>query len=214
VELLIIWGYGEQVHCLSVNYRLDRDSYAGCSLSDMYARYNELESAMKVSSRIEAPDLVAWNSLMNAYPVEGPLSEAMILFSEIRISGLRPDDVTVKGLLCACLGSDALQHGRTIHSLVKLGLNGNISVCNSLLSMYARCLDFPSAMDVFNETNDRDIVTWNGILTVCVEHRYLEEVFKLVSRFHRSVSSVRTISLNNVPRALAAWIRIHRYIIF
>jgi hypothetical protein len=68
----------------------------------------------------------------------------MILFSEMRVSGLRTDDVTIKGLLCACLGSDALHHGRTIHSLVKLGMDGYISICNSLLSMYARCLDFPS----------------------------------------------------------------------
>jgi hypothetical protein len=68
------------------------------------------------------------------------------------VSGLRPDDVTDKGLLYACLGSDALHHGRTIHSLAKLGMDGDVSVCHSLLSMYARCLDLPFAMDVFNET--------------------------------------------------------------
>jgi hypothetical protein len=37
----------------------------------MYAWYNELESASKVFGRIEVPDLVAWNSLINAYFVEG-----------------------------------------------------------------------------------------------------------------------------------------------
>jgi pentatricopeptide repeat protein len=197
-------GYGEQIHCVSVKYKLDRNSYAGCSLSDMYARCNKLDSARKVFYRIEAPDLVAWNSLINAYSAQGLLSEAMILFSEMRDSGLRPDNVNVKGLLCACLGSDALHHGRTIHSLlVKFGLDGDVSVCNSLLSMYARCLDLPSAMDVFNETNDRDIVTWNSILTACVQHRHLEEVFVLFSLLHKSLSSVDRISLNNVLSASA-----------
>jgi pentatricopeptide repeat protein len=197
-------GYGEQIHCLSVKYKLDHNSYAGCSLGDMYARCNKLDSARKVFYRIEAPDLVAWNSLINAYSAEGLLSEAVILFSEMRDSDLRPDNVNAKGLLCACLGSDALHHGRTIHSLlVKLGLDGDVSVCNSLLSMYARCLDLPSAMDVFNETNDRDIVTWNSILTACVQHQHLEEVFVLFSLLHRSVSSVDRISLNNVLSASA-----------
>ncbi|KAK3144233.1 hypothetical protein QOZ80_4AG0310360 [Eleusine coracana subsp. coracana] len=196
--------HGEQIHCLSVKYKLDRDSYAGCSLSDMYARCNKLDSARKVFYRIEVPDLIAWNSLINAYSAEGLLCEAMTLFSEMRGSGLRPDGITVKGLLCACLGSDAWHHGRAIHSfLVKFCLDGDVSVCNSLLSMYARCLDFPSAMDVFYETNDRDIVTWNCILTACVQNRHLEEVFKLFSLLHRSVSNVDRISLNNVLNASA-----------
>ncbi|TVU15187.1 hypothetical protein EJB05_38694, partial [Eragrostis curvula] len=196
--------YGEQIHGLSVKYRLDRNSYAGCSLSDMYARCNMLDSAKKVFYRIEAPDLVAWNSLINAYSAEGLLSEAMVLFSEMRNSGLRPDGITVRGLLCACVGSDALYQGRAIHSyLVKLGLDGDVSVCNSLLSMYARCLDFLSAMDVFHETNNRDVVTWNSILTACVQHRHLEEVFKLFIILHRSVSSLDRISLNNVLSASA-----------
>ncbi|CAN6249390.1 unnamed protein product [Urochloa humidicola] len=196
--------YGEQIHCLSVKYRLDRDSYAGCSLSDLYARCNKLDSARKVFYRIEAPDLVSWNSIINAYSAEGLLTESMVLFSEMRVSGLRPDGITVRGLLCACVGYDALCQGKAIHScLVKSGLDGDVTVCNSLLSMYARCSDFPSAMDVFHEMNDRDVVTWNSILTACVQHQHLEEAFKLFSVLHRSVSSLDRISLNNVLSASA-----------
>ncbi|XP_062184761.1 pentatricopeptide repeat-containing protein At3g53360, mitochondrial-like [Phragmites australis] len=196
--------HGEQIHCLSVKYRLDRNSYAGCSLSEMYARCNKLDCARKVFYRIEAPDLVSWNSLINAYSAEGLLSEAMVLFSEMRDSGLRPDGITIRCLLCACVGCDALHHGRAIHSyLVKMGLDGDVSVCNALLSMYARCMDFPSAMDVFRETNDCDVVTWNSILTACVQHQHLEEVFKLFSLLHRSVSSLDRISLNNILSASA-----------
>ncbi|KAJ1271899.1 hypothetical protein BS78_06G161100 [Paspalum vaginatum] len=196
--------FGEQIHGLSVKYRLDRNSHAGCSLSDMYARCNKLDSARKAFHRIEAPDLVCWNSLINAYSAEGLLSEAMALFSEMRESGLRPDGITVRGLLCACIGCDALHQGRAIHLyLVKIGLSRDVTVCNSLLSMYSRCLDFPSAMDVFHETNDRDVVTWNSILTACVQHQHLEDVFKLFSLLHRSMSRLDRISLNNVLSASA-----------
>jgi pentatricopeptide repeat protein len=114
--------YGEQIHSLSVKYRLDRNSYAGCSLSDMYARCKKLESARRVFYGIDAPDFVCWNSIINACSVQGLLNDAMVLFSEMRDSGLRPDGITVRGLLCACVGCDALNHGRLIHSyLVKFG---------------------------------------------------------------------------------------------
>jgi pentatricopeptide repeat protein len=43
----------------------------------------------------------------------------------------------------------------------------------------------------------------NIVLTACVQHRYLEEVFKLSSLLHRSVSSVDRIGLNNVLSASA-----------
>ncbi|KAF7017458.1 hypothetical protein CFC21_030900 [Triticum aestivum] len=196
--------YGEQIHSLSVKYRLDCNSYAGCSLSDMYARCKKLESARKVFYGIDAPDLVSWNSIINACSVEGLLSEAMVLFSDMRDSGLRPDGITVRGLLCACAGCDALQPGRLIHSyLFKVGLDGDVSVCNSLLSMYARCMDFSSAMDVFHETRDRDVVTWNSILTACVLHQHLEVVFELFNLLQRSVPSLDGISLNNVLSASA-----------
>ncbi|KAI5014138.1 hypothetical protein ZWY2020_055528 [Hordeum vulgare] len=196
--------YGEQIHSLSVKYSLDCNSYAGCSLSDMYARCKKLESARKVFYGIDAPDLVSWNSIINACSVEGLLSEAMVLFSDMRDSGLRPDGITIRGLLCACVGCDALQHGRLIHSyLLKLGLDGDITVCNSLLSMYARCMDFSSAMDVFHETKDRDVVTWNSILTACVQHQHLEVVFELFNLLQRSVRSLDGISLNNVLSASA-----------
>ncbi|KAL6903481.1 hypothetical protein ACP4OV_004294 [Aristida adscensionis] len=195
---------GEQIHGLSIKYRLDRNSYSGCSLSDMYARCNKLDSARTVFYRIEAPDLVAWNSLINAYSADGLLNESIVLFSEMRDSGLRPDGITVRALLCGCVGCGALYHGRTIHSfLMKLGLEGDVTVCNSLLSMYARCMDFPSAMDVFYQMNGHDIVTWNSILTACVQHQHLEEVFKLFSLLHRSALSLDRISLNNVLSASA-----------
>ncbi|KAK1684242.1 hypothetical protein QYE76_045090 [Lolium multiflorum] len=196
--------YGEQIHSLSVKYRLDRNSYAGCSLSDMYARCKKLESARRVFYGIDAPDLVCWNSIINACSVQGLLNDAMVLYSEMRDSGLRPDGVTVRGLLCACVGCDALNHGRLIHSyLVKFGLDGQVSVRNSLLSMYARCMDFSSAMDVFNETREPDVVTWNSILTACVQHQHLELVFKLFNLLQRSVPSLDRISLNSVLSASA-----------
>ncbi|XP_051218294.1 pentatricopeptide repeat-containing protein At3g53360, mitochondrial [Lolium perenne] len=196
--------YGEQIQSLSVKYRLDRNSYAGCSLSDMYARCKKLESARRVFYGIDAPDLVCWNSIINACSVQGLLNDAMVLFSELRDSGLRPDGITVRGLLCACVGCDALNHGRLIHSyLVKFGLDGEVSVHNSLLSMYARCMDFSSAMDVFNETREPDVVTWNSILTACVQHQHLEVVFKLFNLLQRSVPSLDRISLNSVLSASA-----------
>ncbi|KAM0827762.1 hypothetical protein ACQ4PT_067982 [Festuca glaucescens] len=176
----------------------------GCSLSDMYARCKQLESARRVFYGIDAPDLVCWNSIINACSVEHLLNDAMVLFSEMRDSSLRPDGITVRGLLCACVGCDALNHGILIHSyLVKFGLDGEVSVRNSLLSMYARCMDLSSAMDVFNETREPDVVTWNNILTACVQNQHLEVVIKLFNLLQRSVLSLDRISLNSVLSASA-----------
>jgi pentatricopeptide repeat protein len=64
-------------------------------------------------------------------------------------------------------------------------------------------MDFSSAMDVFNETREPDVVTWNSILTACVQHQHLEVVFKLFNLLQRSVPSLDRISLNSVLSASA-----------
>nr|CAD1837142.1 unnamed protein product [Ananas comosus var. bracteatus] len=131
--------FGQQLHGLCFKLRLDTEAFAGCSLSDMYARCRNLYSAKKAFYQIDMPDLVSWNSIIGAYSNAGLVDEAIVLFLEMRWLGLKPDDITVRCLLCACSDYSSLYQGQLVHSyLLKVGLDADVSVCNALLSMYTR----------------------------------------------------------------------------
>ncbi|CAI9264302.1 unnamed protein product [Lactuca saligna] len=173
--------YGKQIHAMSIKHMLQKDTFVGCSLSDMYARFGFLNSAETAFCQIENPDVVSWNTIIAGFAYSGYVNEAVFYFSKMRNMGFKPDDITLRSLLCAFTTPSTLHQGKQLHSYVtKTGLDIHISVCNTLLSMYAKCSDLVNAFQIFNDLeNNKDLVSWNTILTICIQNKQSEKVFKL-----------------------------------
>lgn len=61
---------------------------------------------------------------------------------------------------------DSVTTGKQIHSsVVKRGFRANLPVMNSLLDMYCRCGCLPEAKRHFHEMEDRDLITWNTLIS-------------------------------------------------
>ncbi|KAK3038406.1 hypothetical protein RJ639_030572 [Escallonia herrerae] len=173
--------YGRQIHGMSLKFGLGRDTVTGCSLSDMYAKCGFLGSAKTAFFQIDQPDLVSWNAIIAGFAYAGDVNVAMSIFRQMRHLELTPDDITIRSSLCACIAPDTLFHGKQLHSyIIKMAFDFDVLVCNTLLSMYGRCLDLFDAFRVFNDIRYyADLVSWNAILTVCMQHNLAGEVFTL-----------------------------------
>ncbi|KAF9609759.1 hypothetical protein IFM89_018207 [Coptis chinensis] len=57
--------------------------------------------------------------------------------------------------------------GKQVHAYaLKMGLDVDVTVCNTLITMYTNCLDLSAAFNIFDEmTSNLDSVSWNAILT-------------------------------------------------
>lgn len=173
--------YGRQIHGLCVKFGLGGDNFAGCSLCDMYARCGFLGSARKIFDQIERPDLASWNAIIAGVANGGDANEAISFFSQMRQLGLFPNNVTLRSLLCSCASPLTLHQGMLIHSyIIKVGFGFNVPVCNALVTMYTKCSNFCNAYNVFEQMiNHADSVSWNLILTACLQHNQSGEVFRL-----------------------------------
>ncbi|CAH9099074.1 unnamed protein product [Cuscuta epithymum] len=173
--------YGKQAHGICIKFGLEKDTYAGCSLADMYARCGLLQSAETAFYHIDRPDLVSWNAIINGFSSNGDSNKALILFSQMRHVELAPDDLTMRSLLCSFNCPFTWFQGKQVHCfIIKMGFDSNIPVCNTLISMYSNCSDLPSACRAFNEIqHNADLVSWNAILTVHIQHNEVAEVFSL-----------------------------------
>ncbi|MQM16910.1 hypothetical protein Taro_049872 [Colocasia esculenta] len=190
-------GCGEELHGLCLKFGWAGDSCAGCSLTDMYAKCGKLDSARKAFYQIDSPDSIAWNSIISAFAYEGDPNEAMFFFSEMRDSGAKPDDLTVRCLLCAFKTPLSFVQGQVVHSyIVKIGFCTNLEVCNTLLAMYTKCSDISLVFDLFKEMNSKDFISWNTILTACLQHNQLEEVFRLLKPLNEYGCKLDQITLN------------------
>ncbi|KAI8010577.1 Pentatricopeptide repeat-containing protein [Camellia lanceoleosa] len=102
---------GRQTHGMITKFGLGRDTFAVCSLSDMYAKCGLLHFAKTAFYHIERPDLVSWNAIIAGFAYGGDVDEAMLFFSQMRHLALTPDDITVRSLLCACTSLVTLNQG-------------------------------------------------------------------------------------------------------
>ncbi|KAL3841214.1 hypothetical protein ACJIZ3_025805 [Penstemon smallii] len=174
-------GYGKQMHAVSIKYGLEGDAFSGCSLTDMYAKCGLLCSAKTAFDLIQSPDIVSWNALISGFAYSGDFNGAMSIFSQMRHLDFRPDDISVRSLLCAFVNPLGLSQGKQVHSyIIKTRLDLDIPVCNTLLTTYANCSSYMDAYKLFNENRvNADLVSWNAIITMCVNYQQVEEVFLL-----------------------------------
>lgn len=194
--------YGSQIHGLCIKLELTGNAIAGCSLCDMYARCGFLDSARRVFNQIERPDTASWNVIIAGLANNGYADEAVSIFSQMRNSGFIPDAISLRSLLCAQTKPMALCQGMQIHSfIIKCGFLADLSVCNSLLTMYTFCSDLYCCFNLFEDfRNKADSVSWNAILTACLQHEQPVEMLRLFKLMLVSECEPDHITMGNLLR--------------
>ncbi|PKA65502.1 Pentatricopeptide repeat-containing protein [Apostasia shenzhenica] len=197
--------YGKQLHSLCIKFGHGKDAFAGCSLSEMYAQCGRLDFTKMTFYHVEFPDIVSWNSVIGAFSRGGLLDESLRFFSKMRLSGLNPDNITIRWLLSACTSPQYLFQGQTLHSYtLKMTFARNTAICNSLLNMYAKCSDLNTVSYLFEDMeSNQDTVSWNTVLTACLQHQQPEEVFQLSRQMQSLEIEFDHITLNSVLSASA-----------
>ncbi|XP_048225890.1 pentatricopeptide repeat-containing protein At3g03580 [Ricinus communis] len=185
-----------QNHVLEIGFGFDL--YIGNALVDMYARFGDLVKARNVFEEMTQRDIVSWNSLISGYSANGYWEEALEIYYELRIAGLKPDNFTLSSVLPACGGLLAVKEGEVIHGLVeKLGMNIDVIMSNGLLSMYFKFGRLMDAQRVFNKMVVKDYVSWNTLICGYCQMELFEESIQLfremVKRFRPDLLTITSV---------------------
>lgn len=94
----------------------------------------------------------------------------------MRGKGISPNEHTIPFVLKSCARVFALELGRGLHGeAYKLGLYGNVYVGNALISLYGSCKKIRDSRRVFDEMPLRTVVSWNAIMTACIENSWMHD---------------------------------------
>ncbi|KAK7331406.1 hypothetical protein VNO77_25630 [Canavalia gladiata] len=171
---------GEAIHSVTIRNGFESLVFVQNSLLHIYAACGDTESAYQMFELMNERDLVAWNSVINGFALNGRPNEALTLFREMSVEGVEPDGFTVVSLLSACAELGALELGRRVHVYVlKVGLRENSHVTNSLLDFYAKCGSIREAQQVFNEMNERNAISWTSLIVGLAVNGFGEEALEL-----------------------------------
>ncbi|KAL7181201.1 hypothetical protein ACSBR1_040136 [Camellia fascicularis] len=157
---------GTKVHGFSVVSGFDLDVFLGSSLVDMYAKCGQLEDARKVFDRIPNRNIVCWTSMIAGYVQSDLYKDAIDLFREMQVVGVRVDSPTIACVISACGHLGALHQGRWVHGYCERNhIEMNLPVKNALIDMYSKCGDIEKAVEIFHGITEKDVFSWTAMIS-------------------------------------------------
>lgn len=156
---------GKNIHSLVIKSGFEGYTLLSNALIDMYAKLNGLDSAFKMFDLLVEKDVISWTSLITGCAHNGFHEAALKLFSEMRRGGIDSDHIVTSTVLSSCAELALLDLGQQAHAnSIKSGLDGSLSVDNSLASFYARCGCLQEAIKVFNSMRTRNVISWTALI--------------------------------------------------
>lgn len=152
-----------------------------------YTKAGELRLASKMFMNVPVKDDVSWSTMIVGFAHNGNFNNAFTFFRELRREGMRPNEVSLTGVLSACAQAGAFEFGRIVHAFVeKSGFLQIISVNNALIDTYSKCGNLYMARLVFDKMLKRSAVSWTAMIAGLAMHGYGEEAIRLFSEMEES----------------------------
>ncbi|OEL30451.1 Pentatricopeptide repeat-containing protein [Dichanthelium oligosanthes] len=154
------------------------------TLISSYARSGDLDVAMELLEQMEesgvAPDVVTWTSLVSGLVHSDRGDEALQCFIRMRLAGVEPNGMTIASAISACASLRLLSQGMELHChAIKVGSVNNVLSGNSLVDMYAKCGEIVAAKRIFNEIPEKDIFSWNSMVSGYAQAGYCGKAYEL-----------------------------------
>ncbi|XP_027347598.1 pentatricopeptide repeat-containing protein At3g14730 [Abrus precatorius] len=164
----------KKIHGLLFKLGLELDVFVGSALVSTYLKFGFLVEAHEVFEELPARDVVLWNSMVNGYAQIGRFEEALGVFRRMGGKGVVPCRYAVTGVLSIFSVSGDFDNGRAVHGFAtKLGYDSSVVVSNALIDMYGKCKCVTDALNLFEAMNEKDIFSWNSIISAperCGDH--------------------------------------------
>lgn len=172
---LALLELGRQVHVHIVKF--DQDLILNNALLDMYCKCGSLEDANSVFSRMAVRDVISWSTMIAGLAQNGYSREALKLFESMKVSGPRPNYITILGVLFACSHAGLVEDGWYYFRSMKelFGIDPVREHYGCVIDLLGRAGKLHEAFQLIHEMEcEPDAVTWRTLLGACRVHRNVD----------------------------------------
>ncbi|KAJ6396732.1 hypothetical protein OIU77_021708 [Salix suchowensis] len=179
---LSLYKDGKKAHSFICSSGISIDSVLGSKLVFMYVTCGDLREGRLIFDKIRNEKVFLWNLMMNGYAKIGDFKESVYLFREMLDFGVEVNSHTVSCILKCFAALGSVKEGKWVHGfLLKLGFGSYNAVINSLIAFYLKIRRVDVARKLFDELSDRDVISWNSMISGYVANGFSEkgvELFK------------------------------------
>ncbi|KAI3769017.1 hypothetical protein L6452_00113 [Arctium lappa] len=190
---------GFQLHGLILKNGLLYNVYAGTALLNLYSAYGFQSSAHRLFEKMPEKNVVSWTSLMVGYSDDGYPMEVIKLYQQMRCEDVDCNQNTFTTVITSC-GSleDESLCLQVLGDVVKCGFVYDLSVANSLISMFGNLGRVQEACYIFNQMSMRDTISWNTMISAYARNlSYVNSFycFNLMRRAHEDLDAITLSAL-------------------
>ncbi|KAL7169185.1 hypothetical protein ACSBR2_034261 [Camellia fascicularis] len=139
-----------------------------------FIQNGNLKKADKSFNEMPDKNVISWTTLITGYIQEGQSEEALRIFSRMQAAnGVKPNQGTFVSVLAACSNLAGLSEGHQIHQVICKTVHQNGAfVISALINMYSKCGELNTARKMFDDgfAGQRDLISWNGMITASAHH--------------------------------------------
>ncbi|XAR54528.1 hypothetical protein NMG60_11029692 [Bertholletia excelsa] len=168
---LALLELGRQIHVHVLKF--NQDVTLNNALLDMYCKCGSLEDAHFAFSRMVEKDVISWSTMIIGLAQNGFSSKALELFKSMKSSGIKPNYITMLGVLFACSHAGLVDDGQYYFQSMRkhLGIVPGREHYGCMVDLLGRAGKLDEAVKLINEMECKpDAVTWRTLLGACRIH--------------------------------------------
>ncbi|KAG8094097.1 hypothetical protein GUJ93_ZPchr0012g19809 [Zizania palustris] len=156
------------------------DGVVGNALLDMYAKCGAVDQATEVFSAMARRDVYTYTSMIMGLAMHGRGEDALALFAGMRRAGVRPNEVTLLGVLSACCHAGLVEEGlQQFSAMPEPGIEHYGCVVDMLgrAGRLDEAEELIAAMPVLP-----DALIWGSLLAACRAHGDVDRAERVMRR--------------------------------
>ncbi|XP_057958148.1 pentatricopeptide repeat-containing protein At4g14820 [Malania oleifera] len=156
---------------------------ASTAMVSGYSRLGQIDAARSIFDQMVEKDLVCWSAMIAGYAECDWPQEALKMFNDMQLKGIKPDYVTMLSVISACARLGALEPAKWVHLYVdQNGFGKSFRVSNALIDMHAKCGSLERAKGVFDKMPCKNVISWTTMISAFAMHGDASNALKL---FHQ-----------------------------
>ncbi|XP_015615229.1 pentatricopeptide repeat-containing protein At3g24000, mitochondrial [Oryza sativa Japonica Group] len=158
---------GAAIHALTHRAGLMGNVYIGTALLHLYGSRGIVSDAQRLFWEMPERNVVSWTALMVALSSNGYLEEALRAYRQMRRDGVPCNANAFATVVSLCGSLENEVPGLQVASQVIVsGLQNQVSVANSLITMFGNLGRVHDAEKLFDRMEEHDTISWNAMISM------------------------------------------------
>ncbi|XP_071689932.1 putative pentatricopeptide repeat-containing protein At3g11460, mitochondrial [Rutidosis leptorrhynchoides] len=164
-----------------------RDIISWTTMISSFSQSGNVVKAREYFDKMPERNVVSWNSMLSGYVQCGFWEEGLKIYVLMSQQGVKPDWITFVCSINACANGAVLKLGnQVVAQAEKSGYGSDVSVKNSIVTMYSKCGRIKDAEKTFDLIVSKNLITWNAMMAGYAQSGQGDQVIETFEKMIRS----------------------------